>query len=749
MCRLGAALSRAGARRVLFIGSVPLLSLFAAGSPLAVLLFAAAPACGQGPLPVTLVRAGDGTGVVASNQPGLNCELSPCTAYLLPQSPVTLIATPTGTSAFQGWTGCDSVSGTTCTLTVTAARTVTATFVQSVPAQLTVVQVGSGIVASYPPGINCGANNVSPNLCSYVYTAGTKVTLTAAAGINQTFASWQGRDSTTVAICFVTVPVGGTTVTATYVQSVPATLTVVQVGSGIVGSYPPGINCAANNISPNLCSYVYPAGTRLTLTAAAGINQKFASWQGCDSATIAICVVTVPVGGKTVTATYVPASQGNPLTVGFDGSGKGSVGSSPPGINCDGSSPCTANFLSGTKVVLSAAAGINSYFSSWSGCDSATGAICNLTMPAGVKTVSATFFPVPPTISLTVALDGNGAGTVVSLPPASGISCPPSCLANFSSQGSFSIQATAASGSTFAGWTGCAVTPSPAICTVLPSQSQTIRATFTKVGLSVVKVTVSGSGTVASSPVGISCAANASACSATFPSGTKIVLTASPTAGYQVGSWSGCDSSAGATCTITPQSATASIGLTFTKIPTSTLSVSVAGTGAGGVASSPAGILCGSSGTACAFAFAVGTKVTLTAFPAGGSQMGGWSGCDSTSGASCVVAVPSSAKTVAATFVKAGKLTVTEDGVAIGTVSSNPAGIKCGNGPTACSASFPIGTKITLTGVGKVTDSIDGYRSSVRTWTGCDSVLKGICTVTITGAAQSVKATWFSPIRPI
>jgi hypothetical protein len=100
---------------------------------------------------------------------------------------VTLVATPTGTSAFQGWTGCDSVSGTTCNLTVTAARTVTATFVKSVPAKLTVVQVGSGIVASYPPGINCGANNVSPNLCSYVYTAGTEVTLTAAAGINQKF----------------------------------------------------------------------------------------------------------------------------------------------------------------------------------------------------------------------------------------------------------------------------------------------------------------------------------------------------------------------------------------------------------------------------------------------------------------------------------------------------------------------------------------------------------------------------------
>jgi hypothetical protein len=42
MCRLGAALGRGGARRVLFICSLPLLSLFAAGSPLAAAVAVAA-----------------------------------------------------------------------------------------------------------------------------------------------------------------------------------------------------------------------------------------------------------------------------------------------------------------------------------------------------------------------------------------------------------------------------------------------------------------------------------------------------------------------------------------------------------------------------------------------------------------------------------------------------------------------------------------------------------------------------------
>jgi len=82
---------------------------------------------------------------------------------------------------------------------------------------------------------------------------------------------------------------------------------------------------------------------------------------------------------------------------------------------------------------------------------------------------------------------------------------------------------------------------------------------------------------------------------------------------------------------------------------TFTLSVAKAGTGSGTVASSPAGINCGST---CSAGFSSGTSVTLTATPAGGSTFGGWSGSCSGTGA-CTVSM-TAARSVTATFNPSG-----------------------------------------------------------------------------------------------
>ena len=60
-------------------------------------------------------------------------------------------------STFTGWTGCDSVSGTTCTVNMTNARSVTAIFMLK-RFTLTVAKtgIGRGTVTSSPQGINCG-----------------------------------------------------------------------------------------------------------------------------------------------------------------------------------------------------------------------------------------------------------------------------------------------------------------------------------------------------------------------------------------------------------------------------------------------------------------------------------------------------------------------------------------------------------------------------------------------------------------
>jgi hypothetical protein len=76
------------------------------------------------------------------------------------------------------------------------------------------------------------------------------------------------------------------------------------------------------------------------------------------------------------------------------------------------------------------------------------------------------------------------------------------------------------------------------------------------------------------------------------------------------------------------------------------LTVTLAGTGSGMVASSPVGINCGST---CSAGFAPGTSVTLTAMAAGGSTFAGWNGegCSGTS--TCTVSM-TQARSVTATF---------------------------------------------------------------------------------------------------
>lgn len=86
---------------------------------------------GAGNPALTLKFQGTGSGTVSSNPTGLSCSSpGPCvTQSFSVSTPVTLTATPTGTSSFGSWIGCDS-SGTTnpCTINLTADRTVTVTF---------------------------------------------------------------------------------------------------------------------------------------------------------------------------------------------------------------------------------------------------------------------------------------------------------------------------------------------------------------------------------------------------------------------------------------------------------------------------------------------------------------------------------------------------------------------------------------------------------------------------------------------
>jgi len=76
---------------------------------------------------LTVTKSGTGAGTVSSSPSGISCG-STCSASYTSGTSVTLTATPTGSSTFTGWSGACSGSSTTCTVSMSAAQSVTASF---------------------------------------------------------------------------------------------------------------------------------------------------------------------------------------------------------------------------------------------------------------------------------------------------------------------------------------------------------------------------------------------------------------------------------------------------------------------------------------------------------------------------------------------------------------------------------------------------------------------------------------------
>ncbi len=178
----------------------------------------------------------------------------------------------------------------------------------------------------------------------------------------------------------------------------PLTVTKAGTGSGTVSSSPLRIECGSK------CSAEFSEGETVTLTAAPGAGSKLTSWSGCTSEAEAgkKCLVTIGATNA-VTATFEPKPK-FALSVSKDGTGSGSITSSPAGIDCGSS--CSAEFEEGAEVTLSPSAASGSSFAGWSGACTGTGT-CKVTVDAA-KAVTATF---------NINASGGG-GTTTTPPPA-------------------------------------------------------------------------------------------------------------------------------------------------------------------------------------------------------------------------------------------------------------------------------------------------------------------------------------------
>jgi hypothetical protein len=156
---------------------------------------------------LTVTRAGSGVGTVVSTPAGINCGAD-CAESYSNGTVVTLTAAPAVSSIFTGWSGGGCTGTGTCTVTMTAATNVTATF-SLAQYSLTINRVGNGTVTSSPAGINCGS------ACTALYSAGTMVTLTATPATFGVFNGWSGGGCSGTGTCMVTMNAANS-VTATF-----------------------------------------------------------------------------------------------------------------------------------------------------------------------------------------------------------------------------------------------------------------------------------------------------------------------------------------------------------------------------------------------------------------------------------------------------------------------------------------------------------------------------------------------------
>jgi hypothetical protein len=161
--------------------------------------------------PLTVSKAGTGSGTVTSSPAGINCG-STCSANYDSGTVVTLTAGAAAGSTFGGWSGggC-SGTGVVCSVPVNAATTVTATFTR-LRFTLTVSKTGLGLgqVSSSPAGIDGCAGT-----CSATFDAGTTVTLTANPGLLSAFNGWSGGGCSGTGSCTLSLN-ANTSVTANF-----------------------------------------------------------------------------------------------------------------------------------------------------------------------------------------------------------------------------------------------------------------------------------------------------------------------------------------------------------------------------------------------------------------------------------------------------------------------------------------------------------------------------------------------------
>ena len=246
-------------------------------------------------------------------------------------------------------------------------------------------------------------------------------------------------------------------------------------------------------------------------------------------------------------------------------------------------------------------------------------------------------------------------------------------------------------------------------CSISLNSDVAVDATFA-VQQHAVTVTVTGTGTVVSTPAGITCPGT---CTMMVAHGTTLSFAATAGGGATFLGWSGACAATGA-CDVTVDGPV-QLGAAFGQ--NQSLVVTRSGSGSGTVTSTPAGINCG---TDCSEVYTAGATVTLSQAAASDSVFMGWSGACSGTGA-CSVTV-NAATSVNARF-ELRQYTLTATVAGNGTINTlSGTGIAC---PGDCTESYNSGAMMSVV----ATPAPDHLFSG---WGGACTSMFGPCSVTMT-----------------
>ncbi len=333
---------------------------------------------------------------------------------------------------------------------------------------------------------------------------------------------------------------------------------------------------------------------------------------------------------------------------------------------------------------------------------------CLITGEGGEASVTYVFDAEPESFGLSVSLLGSGEGTVTSSP--TGISCPPTCSAEFAEGTVIRLKPEPKAGSQFTSWSGCDSEEThtegfPPTCIVTMSAAKAVSATFSALAPPNLKLNIEeGQGTVVSNPAGLSCTGSApSSCEATVAEGS-VVLTASPAAGYAFKSWKGCDVGGvnGRQCTVTATGSLKTVGAKFYKV----WSLEGKKSNPNGIFStSPGGVNCGYGCVSSSAAYKEGA-LTLKAKPAknfhfvefkGGT--GSASSCNGVTSETCAIAAFNSDSSIEEVYAENAKntLTLTKEGGGQGFIKTKPTNVNCGYTCTGAKAEFFASEEVPVT----------------------------------------------------